>query len=62
MSNLSLSSDGFIPLRDNIDRAAKSGVTHVLQPGGSARDDEVIVACDEYGMWMGFSGIRLFYH
>jgi phosphoribosylaminoimidazolecarboxamide formyltransferase/IMP cyclohydrolase len=62
MRNLSLSSDGFIPFRDNIDRAARSGVTHVLQPGGSARDEEVIAACDEYGMWMGFSGLRLFYH
>jgi phosphoribosylaminoimidazolecarboxamide formyltransferase/IMP cyclohydrolase len=62
MSNLSLSSDGFIPFRDNIDRAVRSGVTHVLQPGGSARDDEVIAACDEYGIWMGFSGLRLFYH
>jgi len=62
LDGLSLSSDGFIPFRDNIDRAAKAGVGHLLQPGGSTRDHEVIAACDEYGIWMGFSGLRLFYH
>jgi phosphoribosylaminoimidazolecarboxamide formyltransferase/IMP cyclohydrolase len=62
LDNLSLSSDGFIPFRDNIDRAARAGVGYILQPGGSTRDEEVIAACDEYGMWMGFSGLRLFYH
>ncbi|HKW08770.1 MAG TPA: phosphoribosylaminoimidazolecarboxamide formyltransferase [Gemmatimonadaceae bacterium] len=62
LSNLSLSSDGFIPFRDNIDRAVRAGVGYVLQPGGSARDDEVIAACNEYGIWMAFSGLRLFYH
>ena len=62
LDRLSLSSDGFIPFRDDIDRAAKAGVGFVLQPGGSTRDDEVIAACDEYGIWMGFSGLRLFYH
>jgi phosphoribosylaminoimidazolecarboxamide formyltransferase/IMP cyclohydrolase len=62
LDNLSLSSDGFIPFRDNVDRAARAGVGYVLQPGGSARDDEAIAACDEYGIWMGFSGLRLFYH
>src|SRR2546421_609164 len=50
LDNLSLSSDGFIPFRDNIDRAARAGVGYVLQPGGSARDDDVIAACDEYGI------------
>lgn len=62
LGKLSLSSDGFVPFRDNIDRAARSGVGYVLQPGGSGRDEEVIAACDEYGIWMVFSGLRLFYH
>jgi phosphoribosylaminoimidazolecarboxamide formyltransferase/IMP cyclohydrolase len=62
LGNLALSSDGFIPFRDNIDRAVRAGVGYVLQPGGSRRDDEVIAACDEYSIWMGFSGLRLFYH
>lgn len=57
-----LGSDGFFPFRDSIDRAAMSGVKYVLQPGGSNRDDAVIQACDEYGMVMVFSGIRLFHH
>jgi len=62
MSDVVLGSDAFFPFRDSIDRAAKSGVKYVLQPGGSNRDDEVISACDEYGMTMVFSGIRLFHH
>jgi phosphoribosylaminoimidazolecarboxamide formyltransferase/IMP cyclohydrolase len=62
LENLSLSSDGFIPFRDNIDRAARAGVDYVLQPGGSARDEEVIAACDAYSIWMALSGLRLFYH
>ena len=53
-----LGSDAFFPFRDGIDRAAKSGVKYVLQPGGSNRDDEVIAACNEYGMTMVFSGLR----
>jgi phosphoribosylaminoimidazolecarboxamide formyltransferase/IMP cyclohydrolase len=57
-----LGSDAFFPFRDSIDRAAKSGVRYVLQPGGSTRDDEVIAACDVYGMTMVFSGLRLFHH
>jgi phosphoribosylaminoimidazolecarboxamide formyltransferase / IMP cyclohydrolase len=57
-----LSSDGYIPFRDSIDRAAQSGVRWVVQPGGSHRDAEVITACDEYGMAMAISGIRLFHH
>ena len=58
----SLSSDGFIPFRDNIDRAAKSGVRYVVQPGGSTRDEAIIKAADEYGMVMAFTGLRLFHH
>jgi phosphoribosylaminoimidazolecarboxamide formyltransferase/IMP cyclohydrolase len=57
-----LGSDAFFPFRDSIDRAAKSGVKYVLQPGGSNRDEEVIASCDEYGMTMVFSGLRLFHH
>jgi phosphoribosylaminoimidazolecarboxamide formyltransferase/IMP cyclohydrolase len=57
-----LGSDAFFPFRDSIDRASQSGVRYVLQPGGSNRDDTVIRACDEYGMTMAFSGIRLFHH
>lgn len=62
LTNVVLGSDAFFPFRDSIDRAAKSGVKYVLQPGGSARDGEVIAACDEYGMTMVFSGSRLFHH
>ena len=57
-----LGSDAFFPFRDSIDRAAKSGVKYVLQPGGSNRDADVIAACDEYSMTMVFSGLRLFHH
>ena len=62
LSNVALGSDAFFPFRDSIDRAAKSGVKYVLQPGGSNRDEDVIAACDEYGMTMVFSGLRLFHH
>jgi phosphoribosylaminoimidazolecarboxamide formyltransferase/IMP cyclohydrolase len=58
----SLASDAFFPFRDNIDRAQKSGVRYIVQPGGSVRDDLVIEACNEYGMVMAMSGIRLFHH
>ena len=57
-----LGSDGYIPFRDSIDRAFPSGVRWVVQPGGSYRDDQVIAACNEYGMAMAFSGVRLFHH
>ena len=62
MREVVLGSDAFFPFRDSIDRASQSGVRYVLQPGGSNRDDAVIQACDEYGMTMVFSGIRLFHH
>lgn len=62
MTGVSLSSDAYFPFRDSIDRASKSGVSYVLQPGGSVNDEEVISACDEYGMVMAFSGVRLFHH
>ena len=62
LSDVVLGSDAFFPFRDSIDRAAKSGVKYVIQPGGSNRDDNVIAACDEYGMTMVFSGLRLFHH
>ena len=61
-SGVSLGSDAFFPFRDNIDRAQASGVSYVAQPGGSVRDDAVIQACDEYGMAMCFTGVRLFHH
>jgi phosphoribosylaminoimidazolecarboxamide formyltransferase/IMP cyclohydrolase len=59
---VSLASDAFFPFRDNIDRAQQSGVRYIVQPGGSVRDDKVIEACNDYGMIMAFSGIRLFHH
>jgi phosphoribosylaminoimidazolecarboxamide formyltransferase / IMP cyclohydrolase len=61
-SGVALASDAFFPFRDNIDRAKASGVSYVLQPGGSVRDDLVIEACDAYGMVMCFTGVRLFHH
>lgn len=61
-TEVSYGSDAFIPFRDNIDRAAKSGVRYVAQAGGSNRDDDVIRACNEYGMVMCFTGLRLFHH
>ncbi len=62
LSDVSLGSDAFFPFGDNIDRAFKSGVKYVVQPGGSVRDDQVIETCDKYGMVMAFNGIRLFHH
>ncbi len=59
---VSLSSDAFFPFRDSIDRAARSGVEFVLQPGGSVRDEGIIEACNEHGMVMAISGVRLFHH
>ncbi len=61
-SGVALASDAFFPFRDSIDRASRSGVRYIVQPGGAARDDVVIEACDEYGMVMAFSGLRLFHH
>jgi len=62
MQGVCLGSDAFFPFRDNIDRAQQSGVKYIVQPGGSVRDDAVIEACNEYGMVMAFSGVRLFHH
>ena len=61
-SGLSLGSDAFFPFSDNIERAKKSGVMYVAQPGGSIRDADVIETCDKYGMVMAFTGVRLFHH
>ncbi|HHW23518.1 MAG TPA: phosphoribosylaminoimidazolecarboxamide formyltransferase [Clostridiaceae bacterium] len=61
-AGVALSSDAFFPFKDNIDRAAMSNVKYVAQPGGSVRDDEVIKACNTYGMVMCFTGVRLFHH
>ncbi len=60
--NISLASDGFFPFSDNIERAVKSGVRYIAQPGGSIRDDAVIEACDRYHMTMAMTGLRLFWH
>ena len=60
--NVTLGSDAFFPFSDNIERAKKSGVAYIAQPGGSVRDDLVIEACDKYGMVMVFTGSRLFHH
>ncbi len=62
MTDVSLGSDAFFPFGDNIERARKSGVRYVAEPGGSVRDDQVIETCDKYGMAMVFTGIRLFHH
>lgn len=62
MDGVSLGSDAFFPFGDNIERAHKSGVTYIAQPGGSVRDDNVIATCNKYGMAMAFTGIRLFHH
>lgn len=62
MTDVALGSDAFFPFGDNIDRAFKSGVKYVAQPGGSVRDDDVINACNKYGMAMAFTKIRLFHH
>ena len=59
---VSLGSDAFFPFGDNIERARRSGVAYIAQPGGSIRDDDVIETCDKYGMVMAFTGMRLFHH
>jgi len=61
-SGLCLGSDAFFPFGDNIERAHRSGVQYIAQPGGSVRDDHVIAACDKYGIAMVFTGVRLFHH
>lgn len=62
LENVALGSDAFFPFGDNIERAHKSGVKYIAQPGGSVRDDNVIATCNKYGMAMAFTGIRLFHH
>ena len=62
IEGVALGSDAFFPFDDNIVRAARSGVSYVAQPGGSTRDDLVIKACDDHGMVMAFTGLRLFHH
>lgn len=62
MSGVTLGSDAFFPFYDNIERAYKSGVQYIAQPGGSVRDDAVIECCNKYHMIMAFTGIRLFHH
>ncbi len=62
LEGVALGSDAFFPFGDNIERAHKSGVAYVAQPGGSIRDDNVIETCDKYGMVMAFTGIRLVHH
>lgn len=61
-TDVALGSDAFFPFGDNIERAQKSGVTAIAQPGGSIRDDQVIETCDRFGIAMAFTGIRLFHH
>ena len=62
MTEVTLGSDAFFPFSDNIERAHKSGVKYVAEPGGSVRDDAVIETCNKYNMVMAFTGIRLFHH
>lgn len=62
LTDVALGSDAFFPFGDNIERAHKSGVKYIAQPGGSIRDDNVIETCNKYGIEMSFTGIRLFHH
>ena len=62
MTDVALGSDAFFPFGDNIERAHRSGVKYIAQPGGSVRDDNVIEVCNKYGIVMSFTGIRLFHH
>lgn len=62
MKEVALASDAFFPFSDNIERAKKSGVQYIAQPGGSVRDDDVIACCNKYHMAMAFTGFRLFHH
>ena len=61
-SGVTVGSDAFFPFGDNVERAHKSGVQYIVQPGGSIRDDQVIATADKYGMVMAFTGVRLFHH
>ena len=61
-TGVSLGSDAFFPFGDNIERAHRSGVSYIAEPGGSVRDDDVIATCDRYGITMAFTGMRLFHH
>jgi phosphoribosylaminoimidazolecarboxamide formyltransferase/IMP cyclohydrolase len=62
LKQVALSSDAFFPFRDNIDRAQRSGVQYIIEPGGSVRDEDIVAAANEYGMTLIFSGLRLFTH
>lgn len=62
ISGVALGSDAFFPFGDNIERARRSGVSYIAQPGGSIRDDNVIETCNKYGIAMAFTGMRLFHH
>jgi AICAR transformylase/IMP cyclohydrolase PurH len=62
ITGVSVGSDAFFPFGDNIERARRSGVTYVAEPGGSIRDQNVIDTCNKYGMVMAFTGMRLFHH
>ncbi|MBO0794060.1 MAG: phosphoribosylaminoimidazolecarboxamide formyltransferase, partial [Ktedonobacteraceae bacterium] len=62
LRGVTLGSDGFIPFRDTIDCASRYGVGYVVQPGGSMRDEDVVKACDDYGILMAMAGVRLFHH
>lgn len=61
-TGITISSDAFFPFRDSIDHASKVGVSYVAQPGGSVQDEQVTACCDDYGMIMSFTGVRLFHH
>ena len=61
-SGVTVGSDAFFPFGDNVERARKSGVAYIVQPGGSIRDDHVIATCNKYGIVMAFTGMRLFHH
>ena len=61
-SGVTVGSDAFFPFGDNVERAHRSGVQYIAQPGGSIRDDQVIETADKFGMVMAFTGIRLFHH
>ena len=62
VSGVALGSDAFFPFGDNIERAKRSGVSYIAEPGGSIRDDIVIDVCNKYGIAMAFTGMRLFHH
>ena len=62
VTGVALGSDAFFPFDDNIERAARSGVSYIAEPGGSVRDEEVVAACDRHGIAMAFTGLRLFHH